>query len=76
MATRYGTNRDVGYNNITMNTDPYKEALEEALFFKNTNIFYMNSGRRYDPIKPTIWLQLLGLLETLEIIQAPRKHNK
>lgn len=57
-------------------TDPYKEALEEALYFKDMNIKWMNRDSRYDSAKPIIWLQLLGLLETLEVIQASRKHTK
>ena len=69
MATCYGLDRDVGRNNIIMNADPYKKALNEALYFKDTNIKFINRGRLYDPIKPALWLQILGLLETLEIVR-------
>ena len=71
MATCYGVNRDVGYSNNTMNTDPYKEILKESLDYKDENIRWLKSGAPYEPSRPAIWLQLLGLFETLEII-----HNK
>ncbi|KKM65140.1 hypothetical protein LCGC14_1494120 [marine sediment metagenome] len=71
MVTCYGLNGNMGHNNNTMNTNPYKEAHKEALYFKDTNIKFINRNHYYDPMKPTLWLQLLGLFETLEII-----HNK
>lgn len=65
---------NIRHNNITMNTDPYKKALNEALYFKDMNIKWMNRDSRYNSSKPTIWLQLLGLFETLEIIQVSQNY--
>jgi len=52
----------------------YKEALEDALYFKDTNIDWLNRDSRYDPAKPTIWLETVGLLETLHIIRTAQKY--
>jgi len=49
-------------------TDLYKEALRRALYSKSANICYLNYDHTYDRIKPRAWLEILGLLETLDIV--------
>ncbi len=49
-------------------TDPYKELLEDSIELKDANVTWLNcDDSRYDPPKPLIWLQVLGLLETLHV---------
>lgn len=65
MATTHGFNRNMGHEVMI---DPYKEDLKEALYFMDINIEWLKRDSRYDPAKPTIWLQTVGLLETLHIV--------
>lgn len=55
--------------------DLYEDMLKEALYLKPMNIAWLKRDQRYDPAKPTIWLQLLGLFETYHIIQKYRINN-
>jgi len=68
MAKAYRINRNSGYDTMT---DPYKELLKSSIELKDVNINWLNrNDHRYDPPKPMIWLEVLGLFETLHIKQV------
>ncbi len=67
MVKFYGFNRDMGHDQMTDIDKEYREFVEQDIHYINDNVYFLTNDI-YEPIHHHTWLQLMGLIETWDIV--------